>query len=376
MAGMMHTVIVKNTFIDVGCDCSEDGSLNLGGGGLQSFRRQVSAPALPWARRAHAAAAAMPDGLAMQKQESASSGTGSTTSCKEHERRGECQPANTCAMATMQGDMLSGSAATPPYMQLVDTWQQGYGQKVAFMGFATGGLQGASQVGGPLTNEFRVDPALMSAGVVQASPTPMAAAAEVTTVMMRNLPLRYSQQMLIEEVARAGFSGTYDFLYLPIDTETKANKGYAFINFIDPGSAHHFRTVFEGMHMPRFKSSKVISVSPAAVQGLAANYALYSKATCREDPATRPLFLRMPATSAQRGSRKPDSRRGGKRAMGCGNSLLKVERAWHGSFAGGAAPQWTASASASFCGYCGSQVKSHHRFCQHCGAPLSEGAAR
>ena len=40
--------------------------------------------------------------------------------------------------------------------------------------------------------------------------------AAVTTVMMRNLPNKYTQHMLLMEVNSCGFFGTFDFLYLPI----------------------------------------------------------------------------------------------------------------------------------------------------------------
>ena len=78
--------------------------------------------------------------------------------------------------------------------------------------------------------------------------------------------------MLLMEVNSCGFFGTFDFLYLPIgravhlkgkrkgrklaDTETAANRGYAFLNFLDPPSAWMFRCMFEGRKMSRFNSRK------------------------------------------------------------------------------------------------------------------------
>merc|ERR1719221_40019 len=96
--------------------------------------------------------------------------------------------------------------------------------------------------------------------------------AAVTTVMMRNIPNRYTQLMLLEEISSAGFAGTFDFLYLPIDPETSANKGYVFINFVNPVQAWRFRTAYEGEQMQRFNSSKFVSICPATLQGLEANY--------------------------------------------------------------------------------------------------------
>ena len=39
--------------------------------------------------------------------------------------------------------------------------------------------------------------------------------------------------MLLKDVT-VNNTGRFDFFYLPVDTGSKANVGYAFINFIDP----------------------------------------------------------------------------------------------------------------------------------------------
>jgi len=115
---------------------------------------------------------------------------------------------------------------------------------------------------------------------------------DVFTVMMRNLPNKYTQQMLRTELHQAGFEGMYDFLYLPIDPETSANKGYAFIDFINPNYVWKFKERFEGKQMARFNSHKFVAVSRAALQGFEANFRHYSLARCnRGDPSARPLFL-------------------------------------------------------------------------------------
>eukprot|EP00930_Biecheleria_cincta_P020272 TRINITY_DN15280_c0_g1_i1.p1 TRINITY_DN15280_c0_g1~~TRINITY_DN15280_c0_g1_i1.p1 ORF type:complete len:405 (+),score=62.35 TRINITY_DN15280_c0_g1_i1:184-1398(+) len=138
--------------------------------------------------------------------------------------------------------------------------------------------------------------------------------ASYTTVMMRNLPNKYTQQMLLEKLHELGFAGTFDFLYLPIDRETNANKGYCFINFSEPYYAWMLKTTCEGQKMGRFNSSKEVSVVPASLQGFEANYAHYSNTNVnRGDPAARPLFLREPDPVQHRkarhggGSRKSQS---------------------------------------------------------------------
>jgi hypothetical protein len=145
------------------------------------------------------------------------------------------------------------------------------------------------------------------------------------TVMMRNLPNKYTQQMLLNEVNQAGFYGTFDFLYLPIDPETGANRGYAFMNFIHPCLAWMFRTMYEGRKMSSFNSSKVVGVTPAALQGFEANYGHYSTARVnRGDPATRPLFLRSPSPSATPTEQAGVSVRRGRRRRGGGASAIDL----------------------------------------------------
>ncbi len=52
-----------------------------------------------------------------------------------------------------------------------------------------------------------------------------------TTLMIKNIPNKYTQKMLLSTVDEH-FRGTYDFFYLPIDFKNKCNVGYAFINMI------------------------------------------------------------------------------------------------------------------------------------------------
>lgn len=82
-----------------------------------------------------------------------------------------------------------------------------------------------------------------------------------TTIMMRDIPNSYSTSRLIELFDTAGFQGTYDFVYLPIDFRTKMSLGYAFVNFVDSGVAQQFMICFEGFSSWHFSSPKVCNVS-------------------------------------------------------------------------------------------------------------------
>jgi hypothetical protein len=52
-----------------------------------------------------------------------------------------------------------------------------------------------------------------------------------TTLMIKNIPNKYTQKMLLATIDES-FKGQYDFFYLPIDFKNKCNVGYAFINMV------------------------------------------------------------------------------------------------------------------------------------------------
>merc|ERR1719367_2096902 len=45
-----------------------------------------------------------------------------------------------------------------------------------------------------------------------------------TTVMLRNLPLDHTRDMLLHLLDTKGFAGMYDFIYLPMDFKTRAGR--------------------------------------------------------------------------------------------------------------------------------------------------------
>ncbi|CAE7480869.1 ML5 [Symbiodinium pilosum] len=67
--------------------------------------------------------------------------------------------------------------------------------------------------------------------------------------------------MLLELIDSMGFRGQYDFLYLPIDFQTHACLGYAFVNLVDPGVVPSFWRAFDGFSNWSLPSKKVCYIS-------------------------------------------------------------------------------------------------------------------
>ena len=116
---------------------------------------------------------------------------------------------------------------------------------------------------------------------------------ERTTVMLRNIPNKYSQRMLLDEINNLGFEGLYDFFYLPIDYRNKCNVGYCFVSFIHNEAARRFMEKMIGYKLPGFNSQKICEVSWARVQGLKANIQHYrnSPVNSINIPEYRPLLF-------------------------------------------------------------------------------------
>jgi hypothetical protein len=114
-----------------------------------------------------------------------------------------------------------------------------------------------------------------------------------TTVMLRNIPNKYTQRMLLDEVNTMGFQGEYDFFYLPIDYRNKCNVGYCFISFVSNAGARRFMDRLNGYRLPGFNSQKICGVSWARVQGLKANIQHYrnSPVNSVNVPEYRPLLF-------------------------------------------------------------------------------------
>ncbi|XP_030548482.2 protein terminal ear1 [Rhodamnia argentea] len=109
-----------------------------------------------------------------------------------------------------------------------------------------------------------------------------------TTVMIKNIPNKYSQKLLLnmldnhcihcneqvgedhcEDDDRQPLSA-YDFVYLPIDFNNKCNVGYGFVNMTTPQAARRLYKAFHLRHWEVFNSRKICEVTYARIQGLEA----------------------------------------------------------------------------------------------------------
>lgn len=87
-----------------------------------------------------------------------------------------------------------------------------------------------------------------------------------TTLMIKNIPNKYTQTMLLDSIDKNHML-SYDFVYLPIDFKNKCNVGYAFINFVDYRFIPSFYTEFDGKKWEKFNSEKVCALAYARIQG-------------------------------------------------------------------------------------------------------------
>jgi len=69
---------------------------------------------------------------------------------------------------------------------------------------------------------------------------------EYTTIMLKNIPNKYTREMLVKELRKQGFTGQYDFLYLPTDFANDANPGYCFVDFRTNDIRKTFEKKFDG----------------------------------------------------------------------------------------------------------------------------------
>ncbi|EEQ99635.1 hypothetical protein Pmar_PMAR010898 [Perkinsus marinus ATCC 50983] len=90
-----------------------------------------------------------------------------------------------------------------------------------------------------------------------------------TTCMIRNIPNKYTQKMLLKLFDSVpSICGQYDFFYLPMDFRNKCNVGYAFIDFSNPRtSIPALVRALDGKKWERFNSEKICRITFARLQG-------------------------------------------------------------------------------------------------------------
>ena len=87
-----------------------------------------------------------------------------------------------------------------------------------------------------------------------------------TTVMIRNIPIKYTDEVLEKELKR--FEGKYDCLYMPFDYEKGGNKGYSFLNLKSPYHVLLFYEEFQNKSWMFFDSKKICELNYANFQGI------------------------------------------------------------------------------------------------------------
>jgi hypothetical protein len=154
--------------------------------------------------------------------------------------------------------------------------------------------------GGTDTTEFEVDPVNLLSGNERR-----------TTLMIRNIPNKYSQKVLMKLID-SKFRDKYDFFYLPIDYKNKCNVGYAFINFNEGTSESmiEFYGLFNNKKWEKFNSEKICKITFARLQGQDALIDHFrSSSVMQQHKQLRPFFVKhtnhiintTPSTTADHG---------------------------------------------------------------------------
>mmetsp|Transcript_157984 Transcript_157984/g.291026 ORF Transcript_157984/g.291026 Transcript_157984/m.291026 type:complete len:323 (-) Transcript_157984:215-1183(-) len=193
------------------------------------------------------------------------------------------------------------------------------------------------------------------------------------TVMVRYIPSKYTQSKLRNEINNAGFDGTYDFFYLPLDTRNYGNRGFAFINFISSESAEQFYSKYHGQKLKHFEATSSIAVLPADVQGFEESAERFFTCGLRKKKNNgEPVFLRpLPVSFSEQGQHKnPAQKEKKKSSKPCNTALhmpLRMEAPYIPPLMGVPLGLPPSTLPPRFCGTCGNLRVMGQSFCRYCG---------
>jgi len=140
-----------------------------------------------------------------------------------------------------------------------------------------------------------------------------------TSLMVRNIPNKYTQRMFLDEIRAGGHGDKIDFFYLPIDFKNKCNRGYAFINFIKSSDIGPFFRQYSTKPWKNFNSEKLCAIKYARIQGKVAMIKRFENSALMEkEDEFRPLVFdnkgeleEFPCIGAGGGSDRGSSHSGG-----------------------------------------------------------------
>jgi len=113
-----------------------------------------------------------------------------------------------------------------------------------------------------------------------------------STLMIRNVPLKLAQRHFMKEVNEMGFRGKFDFLYIPMDSRRRSNRGIAFINFVSATDAQEFAVLTHGRFLNHPFAEKCMEVLPADCQGFEQNIARHAEILLSKTETNKPMVLR------------------------------------------------------------------------------------
>jgi hypothetical protein len=90
-------------------------------------------------------------------------------------------------------------------------------------------------------------------------------------VMICNLPNNRHAEDVLEVLEGLGYSGKYDYFYLPVDRHCMCNKGYGFVHFIRIHDAYSFMERLEGYRFDHTSSTKALTACVAKRQSVYAS---------------------------------------------------------------------------------------------------------
>lgn len=111
-----------------------------------------------------------------------------------------------------------------------------------------------------------------------------------TSLMIRNIPNKYTQEMLLNTIDKT-HQGTFDFFYLPMDFRNKCNMGYAFINLVDRVHVTSFHEAFHDKKWQHFNSEKICKITYARLQNKNLIAHFQNSSLLLEKQCFRPIFF-------------------------------------------------------------------------------------